>query len=178
MLDAELLEQIHGTAWIAELLALFDFDVEGIANGPVEPVHLSGGEALEQVGRDASGGAFMLVGPPADVRPVLYIGSEGEAGRIASNLSDALALIVGLPSLHDATCYDYGDPRLADWVMSCHNEIREDQPSLDEDRARIRAALGLPEVGPLLEPFYAGLRDERYLPIGTKHGERYRCLLD
>jgi hypothetical protein len=67
---------------------------------------------------------------------------------------------------------------LADWIVQCDNEIRDDRPWLDEDRARLRAALDLPEVGPLLEHFYADLRDDRYLPIATEHGTRYRSLLN
>jgi hypothetical protein len=171
MRDAELLRKIHETEWIAESFAMVRFDID---NGPVEPVHLPGGKALEQVERDASGGVFMLVGPLADLRPILHIGFAGEAGLIGTSLSDALALIVGLPSLHDAARYDYGDPRLAD----CDSEFRTDWALPDEDRTRLWAALNLAVIGPLLDHFCAGLRDDRYLPIATEHATRYRSPLD
>jgi hypothetical protein len=88
-------------------------------------------------------------------------------------------IIVGLPSLHDAARYEYGDPRLADWIVQCDNEIRDDRSWLDEDRARLRAVLDLPEVGPLLEHFYAGLRNDRYLPIATETARATdRCWTD
>ncbi|MGW0436549.1 hypothetical protein ACWDV4_28875 [Micromonospora sp. NPDC003197] len=75
--DRVLLDQIRATPWIAALLVRFDFDVSRGAYGPVEPVHLSGGESLEMIAGDASGGAFMLVGSGSQ-RPVVYVGSEGE----------------------------------------------------------------------------------------------------
>jgi hypothetical protein len=82
--DEELLRAIHASAVTAGLLARFDFDVEGIEHGPVEPVHLASGAVLTMVGRDGSGGAFMLVGPEADEQGVVYSGSEGEGGLVAT----------------------------------------------------------------------------------------------
>jgi hypothetical protein len=86
------------------MLALFDFDVARATEGPIEPVTLPGGEPLEAVAGDASGGSFLLIGEGA-ARPVLYVGSEGEGGLIATSLREALALIVGVSSLHDATAF-------------------------------------------------------------------------
>ncbi|MEU8425041.1 hypothetical protein AB0C15_29640 [Micromonospora sp. NPDC048835] len=77
MTDHELLDIIHGPPWIADLLALFDFEVARAANGPIEPVTLPGGEPLATIAGDGSGGSFLLVGASA-VRSVLYVSSEGE----------------------------------------------------------------------------------------------------
>jgi hypothetical protein len=179
MQDGVLLRSIRESPWLAQLLARFDFDIEGIEHGPVEPVHLASGEALEMVGRDASGGAFMLAGPDADQRPVVYIGSEGEGGLIARSVQEAIALIVGLPSLHDATRYPYavdGGRRLRAWIASCDDDVREDWPELDADRARVRDMLDLPASDGLLEAFHAALADDRYRPV-SDHGETYTSML-
>ncbi|WP_157408500.1 hypothetical protein [Actinoplanes sp. N902-109] len=86
------------------------------------------------------------------VRPVLYVGSEGEGGLIATNLRDALALIVGVSSLQDATPFpiDDGGRRLLDFLARTDDEIREVWPELDDDRDRVRLALGLPPVNEAL----------------------------
>lgn len=47
--DHELLDVIHGTPWIADLLTLFDFDVARAADGPIEPVTLPSGKPLATI---------------------------------------------------------------------------------------------------------------------------------
>lgn len=175
--DRELLRLIRSEAWISELLVWFDFDLDRAANGPAEVVHLPGGEPLEMVAGDASGGAFLLVGSPDRDRPVVYAGSEGEGGLIAPDLRTALALVVGLSSIHDATSMPLGDGvRLREWLRHVDDEIRDDRPGLDGNRARLREALGLPEADGLLEMLHAAAADERYRPV-SEHGDVYDSML-
>jgi hypothetical protein len=177
--DRQLLESIQGTPWIADLLTLFDFEVARAADGPVEPVTLAGGEPLEVIAGDGSGGSFLLVGAGA-VRPVLYVGSEGEGGLVAANLRDALTLIVGFSSLHDATAIpieEDGGRALRDFLARADDEIREDWPELDDDRARLREALGLPPADDThLRALHAAAADIDYRPI-NEEGDRYRPML-
>jgi len=142
----------------------------------VEPVALPGGEPLEMIAGDGGGGAFMLVGA-GPVRPVLYVGSEGEGGLIAVGLRAALALIVGLSSLSDAMMFPIGDgSRMRDWLAECDAEIRADRPELDEKRARLRAALDLPEVDEaLLRSLHEAAADLRFRPF-NEEGHPYRPL--
>jgi hypothetical protein len=177
--DQELLDTIHGTMWIAGLLIFFDFEVERAAEGPIEPVTLPGGEPLETIAGDASGGSFLLVGTSA-VRPVLYVGTEGEGGLIATRLRDALALIVGVSSLHDATALPIqeGDSRrLRDFLARADDEIRKDWPELDDDRDRLRQALALPPVDDaILQSLHTAAANINYRPINVQ-GDRYRPML-
>lgn len=178
MTDEELLARIRGTSWIAELLVLFDFDIARVAEGPVEEVRLDTGEPLEMVAGDGTGGAFMLVGE-GPTRPVVYVGSEGEGGLIATSFADALAMIVGLSNIHDATAMPLdldGGVALREWLVKADDELREYWPTLDEDRARAREVLGLRADGALLEELHAAAADERYRPV-SEHGDRYDSLL-
>jgi hypothetical protein len=177
--DDDLLGRIRQTAWIAELLAEFDFAIDRVANGPVEAVHLPGGGALEMIAGDAAGGAFLLADPVDGRRPVVYAGSEGEGGMIAEGLREALALVVGLPSIHDATAFRMdgdGAARLRESLARADDEIREDWPGLDADRARLREALDLPEAGGLLESLHAAAADDRYRPVSDR-GDTYESML-
>jgi hypothetical protein len=172
--DASLLGLIRDTPWIAELLREFDFDLERPL-GPVEEVHLEGGEPLEVFAGDASGGAFMLVGSD-DPHPVVYLDSEGSGGLIATGLRDALALVVGLSSIHDATARPVGD-ELRRWLAKADDEIREDWPDLDADRQRLREALDLPAADDrLLESFHRAAADERFRPINAE-GDRFDSMV-
>jgi hypothetical protein len=156
----DLLAQIRATPWLQELLrADFDFDLG--RDEPVEPVHLPDGTPLTPVAGDAAGGTFLLT--PAGA--VVYAGSEGEGGLIAADLRTALALVVGLPSLHDALARP-GDP---EWLADGDDEIREDNPDLDANRARARDALGLPAAAGLLEALYAAAANDAFRPVG-EHG--------
>ncbi|MFK3978818.1 hypothetical protein ACI2K4_00430 [Micromonospora sp. NPDC050397] len=179
MRDVDLLELIQESPWIADLLAEFDFDVARVVNGPVEPVHLANGESLEMIAGDASGGAFMLAGTVGETRPVVYVGSEGEGGLIATGLRDALALVVGLPSLHDATAIpaaeDGGAPLRA-WLAQADDEIREDWPDLDADRTRLRDALDLPAADGLLASLQASAANDHFRPVNND-GNKYDSML-
>jgi hypothetical protein len=178
MTDAALLERVRSTPAIAKLLTDFDFDVARVAGGPAEPIHLASGEPLEMVAGDASGGAFMLVGS-GDQRPVLYAGSEGEGGLIATSLRDALALIASVSSIHDATAGrwdDDGGAAVLAMLAEADEELREDWPDLDEDRQRLREALALPAGDGLVEALHRLAADETYRPISDA-GDRYDSML-
>jgi hypothetical protein len=111
---------------------------------------------------------------------VLYVGSEGEGGLVATNLRDVLALVVGVSSLHDATTFpvDEDDGRaLRDFLARTADEIREDWPELDDDRDRLREALGLSAVDDaLLQSLQAAAADINYRPINER-GDRLRPML-
>lgn len=173
----EPLAQIKDTPWIAEMLASrFDFDLSRI--DPVEDVHLANGQPLTPIAGDSSGGTFLLT----PLGAVVYAGSEGEGGLIAHTLTDALALVVGLPSLHDALSRPLDDSLRA-WLEEADEEIRQDDradadhpwPALDESRARLRDALDLPSADGLLAGLHEAAADEAYLPI-SEHG-RYEPML-
>jgi len=168
---SDLLAQIRTTPWLADLLATqFDFDLT--RDDPIEQVHLANGEPLKPIAGDSGGGTFLLT-PSGGV---VYAGSEGEGGLIASNLRDALLLVVGLPSLHDALARPLGnDLRL--WLSEADEEIRRDDAargpawlSLDEARARVCQALDLPSAdGERLAELHAAAADDAYRPI-SEHG--------
>lgn len=173
----ELLAQIQDTPWIAELLASrFDFDLS--RTEPVEDVHLADGQTLTPFAGDAGGGTYLLT-PSGSV---VYAGSEGEGGLIAHTLKDTLALVVGLPSLHDALSGPLDDDLLAR-LTEADEEIREQDredadpswPDLDESRVRLRDALDLPAAESLLAGLHAAAADEAYRPI-SEHG-RYDPML-
>jgi hypothetical protein len=177
--DNTLLSVIRSSQHLADQLAWFDFDLDRTVNGPPEQVHLANGEPLEMIAGDASGGAFMLAGVAAPSRPVVYVGSEGEGGLIAANLRDALALVVGLSSIHDATARPLGTDGgagLRAWLAECDEGLREDSPEIDAVRAQVRAELDLPAADGLLESLHMLAGDDDYRPV-SEHGDVYDSML-
>lgn len=179
MNDRELLDLIEGTPWIATLLGRFDFDLYRRDYGPVEPVTLASGEPLEMIAGDGGGGAFLLAGSGPQ-RPMVYVGSEGEGGLVATRLRDGLALIIGVSSLHDATAFpvdEDGGRKLRDWLATADAEIRKDWPELDTARTQLRTALNLRQVDDaLLRSLHEAAADLRYRPF-NEEGLPYRSML-
>ncbi|MDJ0380139.1 hypothetical protein [Streptomyces sp. G-G2] len=99
-----LLHQINEDHEISTLMAnVFEFDVRRKSGG--EFPRLTSDLPLEGIAGDLTGGMFYLCGAAESTRPVLYASSEGDAGVIATDLRDALALIVGFPYWRDSLKY-------------------------------------------------------------------------
>lgn len=174
MTDDEVLARIRESPQLAEDLAWVDFELERAASGLIEPVHFMGDPPFDVIAGSGAGGSYLLVGPPAPERPVVYVGSEGEGGLVATSLRDALALLAGVASLHDTLNRSWepdDGATVRAWVATCLQEIREDHagrgvhPTFDERQARLRAQFGPPYADELLERLHRNMADERYRPI-------------
>ncbi len=103
----------------------------------------------------------------------MYAGSEGSGGLIAMGVREAVAMVVHLPSLHDALAAPLDDgSRLRDRLELAEREIREYRPDVAEVRARVTAALDLPPAAGLLERLHAAAADDRYVVVSDV-GNRY-----
>ncbi|MGW3252287.1 hypothetical protein ACWDCX_17160 [Streptomyces fungicidicus] len=128
---------------LAELAALpFGFDLGRAAHGHVEEVRLASGGPLETVAGDDTGGTYFVCADGS----VLYADSEGAAAIIGSSVDEALELVIGLPGWRGCTRLspDDGEEKILACVAETEDEIRE-YHGIDEERAELRAALGLPE---------------------------------
>lgn len=136
-----MIDRIRNSPRAAELLAdVFDFDITRL--DPVEPVRLASGRALRPVAGDAAGGTFFDCGGP-----VLYASSEGSAGVLTTDLTAAVQLVTGIPTWHDVVgrAPDLDAMRAA-FAESYAELVGEFEPDVEEHRAAVVAALGLPEV--------------------------------
>ncbi|MEW2297477.1 hypothetical protein ABZ719_33050 [Streptomyces sp. NPDC006743] len=171
-----LLRKLRSSPRLAELAAFpFEFDL-GSA-GHVEPVRLASGGPLEPIAGDASGGTYFVCGDGS----VLYADSEGSAGIIGSDVDTTLEMLIGLPGWQD--CLDLspadGAEEILAVVAGSEAEIREDY-GIDEERAELRAALGLPERSPveLVALLHAALlhTEPGFLLLNAEEGCAYGLL--
>lgn len=178
--DEEILDSIRRDSGLAELLwHVCEFDLSRDDHG--EPVRLSSGLALQGVAGDFTGGTFFLCGEGSEGRPVLYASSEGQAGLIGQSLTEALEIIVGLPSWWDCLKFSgSGDLTTMQTTADhlCHDELR-DQPEFGADRVRLAAALGLelesvPSLLTRLHTAVSGTTPDFILTVET--GEEYESL--
>lgn len=86
---------------VHDLALHFDFDL-GRAARDSSWIKLAPQQAFMVVAGDSAGGVFLAYGDgEIERRPILYVSSEGQAGRIASNLAELLAMMMVLPGWHD-----------------------------------------------------------------------------
>jgi hypothetical protein len=159
--SAELLRRIREDENLAELLAYpFEFDIRRTAY--TDAPRLASGASLEVIAGDSTGGAFYVSGDEPE-RPVWYASSEGEAGIIAPDLSEALVLLIGLPYWRD--CLKFSDNGDLDAMRTAASFLRRDlladDPALPSAQARAAEALGLAvdPVPALVERLHATVRD-------------------
>ncbi|WP_331749959.1 hypothetical protein OG529_36145 (plasmid) [Streptomyces longwoodensis] len=141
--DDDILDLIRRDPELAELLwNVCEFDLSRAEHG--EPVLLSSGLALESVAGDFTGGTFFLCGDGRR-RPALYADSEGQAGLIGENLSEALEIMVGLPSWRDCLKFSGAGDLAVMRTAADHLERDEhrDEPELAAMRSRLATELDL-----------------------------------
>lgn len=96
---------------------------------------------------DGTGGVFLAYGEGSpDDLPVLHATSEGQAGKIANNLGDVLALHIQLPYWRDVLKFsgngDLDQMRRAATALAV--DYDEDMPELPDAKARLLGALDVP----------------------------------
>jgi hypothetical protein len=167
-----MLDRIRNSPRATELLAdVFDFDITRTDH--VEPVRLASGGELRAVAGDAAGGTFFV----CDNGPVLYASSEGSAGVLATTLTDAVQLVVGVPTWHDVVGHAPDLDAMRTAFDTSFAELKEDfEPEIDTHRADVTAELGLAPtpVDELLTRLHASLSLDHTLLNET--GDEYEPL--
>ncbi|MBR0989364.1 hypothetical protein JQ580_01390 [Bradyrhizobium japonicum] len=149
-LSPEVVTSNHeAVAWLVSLDVFFAPDDEPWFT-------IDGIEAPRQIGRDGSGGAFVLL-PPQNV---LYVSSEGRAGIIADTFEAFVQLVIARPYWLDVLKFsgggDLGEMRRAAEALEA---TLDDENAINEAREKIRKSLDLDEaddpVGALYEAIAA-----------------------
>ena len=132
---------------IHDLALHFDFDL-GRAARDNSWIKLAPQQAFVVVAGDSAGGVFLAYGAgEIEQRPILYVTSEGQAGRIASNFTELIALMMALPGWHDLLKFS-GDGNLEEMRRTARL-IEQDAADNDEvpgAAKRIMAAFSLPAI--------------------------------
>lgn len=180
MRETAILELLRTSSEVKRVLER-DFDFCPLPPAAEESFfQLSNGTIFEQVGKDGSGGQFVL----CDVghlfaRPLLHVSSEGGAGIIGRSLEKGLATIIDLP--YWWTCLKYsGDGQLAEMrrvVPLAEQDIVEDKPHIMSSRQNLRMRLGLSQLRHPVEELHSALTDLSPLyPVYASDGSKYGSL--
>ena len=143
--STDLLQRIDEDQEISMLLAdAFEFDVRRKTGS--ESPGLASKFPIEGIAGDFTGGMFYLFGDAGSPRPVLYASSEGDAGIIATDLREALALVVGFPYWRDSLKYSAGGDldTMASAAVFLYRDMIADRPAIVAEQSRVAESLGVP----------------------------------
>jgi hypothetical protein len=141
--SVDLLRRIREDEALVALLAnTFEFDVR--RTDYVDAPRISSGKRLEVIAGDFTGGKYYLYGE-SFVRPVWYASSEGEAGIIGADLTEALCLVVGLPYWRDCLKYSENGNLLSMRAAASflQRDMLADSPRTVPAQTQAAGALGL-----------------------------------
>lgn len=139
------LHQLESDAEVREILAWpFDFELPP-ADAKTDWFEIRPHAEKSAVARDGTGGLFLLYGTE---QYLLHITSEGTAGVIARDLTDAIRLIVAHPYWRDLLKFSAGG-KLAEMrrvLPYLERELREDEPDIEGYRSLLKERLRLGET--------------------------------
>ena len=128
----------------------FDFSFQS-ANDNTDWVKLKPTRPFTVIAGEGTGGVFLVYGTGApETLPVLHGTSEGQAGRIASNLTEWLAILMAVPYWRDLLKFSGGgqlnEMRRTAIYMEKEYEYEDDYADLPDARQRIMATLPIPTL--------------------------------
>jgi hypothetical protein len=141
------LAELKASAQVIDDLAWpYDFDLHR-ADADASWITLTPSVTFHVLAGDGIGGVFLAYGEGSpDHLPVLHATSEGQAGKIANNLGEAVALHLQLPYWRDVLKFS-GNGDLVQMRRAApllETDYMEDMPELPDAKARLLRALRVP----------------------------------
>lgn len=126
----------------------FDFSLPR-ADDDSDWIHLKPETPFTVIAGDGTGGVFLAYGSgDVEVLPVLHGTSEGQAGKVASNLTEWLAILMAIPYWRDLLKFSGGGDldEMRKTATFMEKEYAEDFGDLPEARQRIMDVLPIPTL--------------------------------
>lgn len=133
---------------IEDLARSFDFDL-GRARDDTAWITLDPPTPFVAIAGEGAGGIFLAYGDgDAKHLPILYATSEGQSGRVASNLTEFLGILLDVPYWDDLLKFSNNGslPEMRKTAGFMEREYSEDFPELPATRQRIMSVLSIPKI--------------------------------
>ncbi|MGV8981147.1 hypothetical protein [Clostridium sp.] len=130
---------------------------------------------------DASGGIFALWGDgEVDEKAVIYVSSEGQAGKIASNFQCLISLIVFYPFWRDILKFS-GEGQISEMEKALHLLIKEylkEIPELEKLKTHIGSSLSICETDDAVKRLYYAVTAQPNIIVTSSEGDVYQSLFN
>lgn len=143
------------------------------------PIVLS--EELIVVAEDATGAAYTVFqNLDPDVSPVIFLTSEGQAGKVAENLNEFLAVMVALPYWRDLLKFSAGGQleEMRKAIPFLDKEVLEEEPEIQTKIDVVTRALCLPEIDDPVQTLFNSVKSGMAIDIASDDGFSYESLFN
>lgn len=158
----------------------FDFQVcEPYLLSRKWPVILS--EELVVLAEDGAGGAFTILEKiEADLSPVIYLSSEGQAGKVSNNLTEFLSLIIAIPYWRDLLKFSSNGilEEMKKAIQFLEVGLLKDEPDILNKKNFILNELNLVDLNEPVQVLFESVKSGISLIIKDKDGTTYNSLFN
>lgn len=164
-------------AVVDDLALAYDFDIDR-ASGDYSWIRLTPEHRFLVIAGESTGGAFLAYGDgDFDQMPILYVTSEGQAGKVASNLSEWLAIVVAVPYWQDLLKFSGGGdlPEMRRTAELVNGNYEEEVAN--SARAHLMKVLAMQEISDPIQVFHRNVAATD-CTVFAEDGWRYESLFN
>lgn len=133
------------------------------------------------IGQDTSGGVFAIVGKGEIYNlPVIYISSEGQAGKVGRNFEEFFSIMISCPYWKDLLKFS-GNGQLSEMKKAnlyLNGELLEDFPEIVTIRNDITSNLNFTLILNPIETLYSSMISEPKYNIFSLEGDEFDSLFN
>lgn len=181
MKSPSILKQISSNTSIKEILEWpFDFRIcEPYLLSNNWPILLS--DELVVIAEDGTGGVYTIQEHTDPEKfPIILISSEGQAGKVANNLTELLATIIALPYWRDLLKFSAGG-KLEEMHKArffLERDMLEDNPEIEDQKRIVIDALGLTVTADPVQVLFNAVTSGTAIEIKASDGTLYESLFN
>ena len=164
---------------IEDLSWPFDFEIDR-ADNDSDWITLDPAQPFVVVAGEGTGGVFLAYGEGDVVSlPILHATSEGQAGRVGSNLTEFLAILMAAPYWRDLLKFSGGGnlTEMRKTAVFMELEYAEDYPDLPAARDRVMSVLPIPQIDDPIKSLHDAVQSTDCTLI-AEDGWRYESLFN
>ncbi|PAE35452.1 hypothetical protein [Bacillus sp. 7884-1] len=176
-----LYKKIVANAELLDILSeYFDFEVIE-ANSNTKDYFFTVDDKATIIAQDASGGFFALIGKgePENL-PVIYISSEGQAGKVGKNLEEFISVMVTCPYWIDLLKFS-GNGQVSEMKKALpllKDETLEDFPEMETFKGKIISELSIYSISNPVETLFESMVSEPHISIFSLEGDKFDSLFN
>jgi len=143
------------------------------------PISLS--EELIVLAEDGCGGVFtILENIEADLSPVIFLSSEGQAGKVSENFVEFLSVMVAIPYWRDLLKFSAGGEleEMKKAIPFLEAELLEDEPDILNKKKAVFKELQLRELSEPVQTLFSSVKSGLSIEIKASDGTPYDSLFN
>ncbi|MBB6451658.1 hypothetical protein HNQ94_000079 [Salirhabdus euzebyi] len=138
-------------------------------------------QEINVIAKDASGGVFALIHSGySDIFPVVYISSEGQAGKVGRSLEEFLTIMMVCPYWRDLLKFS-DEGQLSEMIKAqpfLIEDTLEDFPEIMSVKEYVLSILSLNEVNNPVELLHKSMVSEPHVSIYSLEDEKFESLFN